>query len=153
GERRKRAQVRTTRATLLDDPDGPEVWYVIHESALHATVGGQAVMRAQLERLLELTKTASKLTLQVLPFENGAHAGMDGAFSILTFANLSPLACVEHAISAVWFEKARDLNFLTIAFGRLAAQSLSGPDSTSRIQQILGDLRDDRTDVAQVKPK
>lgn len=62
---------------------------------------------------------------------------MDGAFSILTFAELSPLGCVEHVISAVWFEKTRDLNALTVAFGRLIAQSLSVRDSTDAVRRAL----------------
>ena len=43
-------------------------------------------MRAQLGRLVEASKQPN-VTLQVLPFSVGAHAGMDGAFMILVTAD------------------------------------------------------------------
>src|SRR5438552_3545666 len=45
----------------------------------------KAVMRAQLERLVEIGEWAPNVTLQVLPFEAGAYPGMLGTFVILSF--------------------------------------------------------------------
>jgi hypothetical protein len=44
-------------------------------------------MRAQLQHLVEAT-AITRVTLQVLPFTAGAHAGMDNEFNISGFAEL-----------------------------------------------------------------
>ena len=63
----RRVSLRLKRQDLLNGPTPPQVWSVIDEGALRRPVGGPAVMRAQLERLVELTKLRH-VTIQVAPF-------------------------------------------------------------------------------------
>jgi Domain of unknown function (DUF5753) len=78
----------------------------VDEAALRRPVGGPKVMRAQLERLIEATSLPN-VTLQVLPFEAGAHPAMVGAFSILRFLDqeLPDVVYVEHLNNASYLDK------------------------------------------------
>jgi transcriptional regulator with XRE-family HTH domain len=137
-EQGKRASVRAQLQSLLTEPDGPEIHYIIHEAALRTVVGGPKVMLNQLNRIPALCEQCRKLTVQVLPFDRGAYSSMDGAFTILTFSELAPLAMVEHILSASWFEKPGQLNTLTTAFGRLANQAMPMPESLDMIRELAG---------------
>ena len=68
----RRVRLRMARQTLLTREHPPRLWAVMDEAALRRPVGGPGVMRGQLERLLDATKLPN-VTLQVLPFEAGAH--------------------------------------------------------------------------------
>ena len=69
--------------------DPLELWAVIDVAALRREVGGRAVMRAQLGRLLEMSERPN-ITLQVIPFDRGVHPGMLGAFVQLKFGAVAP---------------------------------------------------------------
>lgn len=71
---------------LFGRPDPPEMLFVIDEAALHRWVGGRDVMRHQLRRLKEEAQREN-VTLEIVPFSVGAHAGMQGPFVILEFAD------------------------------------------------------------------
>ncbi len=55
------------------------------ESVLHRVVGSPAIMRAQLERLLELSDLPT-VTLRVIPYDAGALPAGNNKFIILRFA-------------------------------------------------------------------
>lgn len=134
-EREGWKQVRVKRAELLTDPDGPRVWSVIHESALATRVGSAALMAAQVRRIADLALSARRLDVQVLPFDAGEYAAMEGSFALLSFEDLPQLGYVEHLTSAVWLEKQRDINTLGHAFGKVISQSLSPKDSVKWLQE------------------
>jgi Domain of unknown function (DUF5753) len=67
-----------------EDPPPPETIFVIDESVLRRWVGGRPIMRRQLQRLKQEAKR-DNVTIEVVPFSAGAHAGMRGPFLILQF--------------------------------------------------------------------
>ena len=73
----QRLELRMHRQELLTQQGGPELWIVLDEATLHRPVGGPAVMREQLQRLIDVS-ALPKITLQVLPSSAGPHAGLDG---------------------------------------------------------------------------
>jgi transcriptional regulator with XRE-family HTH domain len=75
---------RLERQELLERTDPPEMFFIMDEAAVHRPVGGEGVMRHQRARLLELA-ARPRITIQVVPFEVGAHAGMRGPFVYLEF--------------------------------------------------------------------
>lgn len=77
-------EIRSKRTQILDLKNGPELFFVLDEAALHRWVGGPEVMREQLLRLEELDQRPN-ISIQVVPFTAGAHAGMRGAFTIFEF--------------------------------------------------------------------
>lgn len=80
----KRVRARRERRSVLERMDPPRLHAVLAEGALRQQVGGRNVMREQLEHLAEMS-TRSNVTLQVLPYRAGAHAGLSGSFSIFEF--------------------------------------------------------------------
>ena len=65
---------RLERQELLERTDPPEMFFIVDEAAVQRPVGGEGVMRHQREHLLELA-SRPRITIQVVPFEVGAHAG------------------------------------------------------------------------------
>ena len=102
----RRVRLRMARQQLLTREQPPRLWAVVDEAALRRPVGGQEVMRGQLERLIEATKLPN-VTLQILPFDVGAHSAMPGAFSILRFPDreLPDVVYLEHLTNAVYLDK------------------------------------------------
>jgi transcriptional regulator with XRE-family HTH domain len=102
----RRVRLRMARQTLLTREHPPRLWAVIDEAALRRPVGGPEVMRGQLERLIDASKLPN-VTLQILPFAVGAHSSMQGAFSVLRFADreLPDVIYLEHLTNAVYLDK------------------------------------------------
>jgi transcriptional regulator with XRE-family HTH domain len=80
----RRLKLRITRQALLTEETSPQYLVVLDEAVLRRTVGGPQVMHTQLERLIEVSALPN-VTLRLLPFTVGAHAGMDGAFTIFSY--------------------------------------------------------------------
>ncbi|MEU7528489.1 helix-turn-helix transcriptional regulator [Saccharothrix sp. NPDC042600] len=80
-----RVEVRMRRqAAVLDGGRGAgaRVRVVLTEGVLRTVVGGSRVHRAQLRHLVEQARHP-RLELSVIPADIGAHAGLDGSFTIL----------------------------------------------------------------------
>jgi transcriptional regulator with XRE-family HTH domain len=75
---------RLERQELLDRAEPPEMFFILDEAAVYRPVGGEGVMRHQRTRLLELAERP-RVTIQIVPFSVGAHAGMRGPFNYLEF--------------------------------------------------------------------
>ena len=87
GEVERHVALRMRRQKLLDQEELPELWVVLDEGVLHRPIGGRDTMRRQLDRLVEVADHP-KVQMQILPYEVGEHAGIDGAFMILGFSDL-----------------------------------------------------------------
>jgi transcriptional regulator with XRE-family HTH domain len=137
----KLVDLRMQRQRILENAPPIEFWLIIDEGAIRRCVGGVARMRQQLEHLVEASRW-SNVTLQVLGFESGAHAGMDGAFSILEFPERTDrdVACIDGAFGMVYLEKDREVRLCTEAFDRLRAVALSPAASIQLIERVADEL-------------
>jgi len=133
--------VRMVRQERLTGPGAPEIWAVISEAVIRRVVGGELVMRAQLSRLAETSKQPN-VSLQVLPFSVGAHAGMDGAFMILGFpAPTDPdVTYVHYYTGTLYLEKPEDLARYTLMFDHLRAAALPVDQSRDLIACVRDEL-------------
>ncbi len=77
-------KIRMERQDLLQRKKRPRLRYVIGETALLRAIGGKAVMRRQLQRLIEESKD-SRNELQIIKLSAGAHPRMSTAFTVLEF--------------------------------------------------------------------
>lgn len=90
-------EVRLGRQDLLDRDPPPQLEFILGEAAVSRAVGGRGVMRHQLDKLKELAERP-EISLQVLPFSEGAHPRMGESFTILEFADdLDDLLYLENA--------------------------------------------------------
>lgn len=133
--------VRMARQELLTSSDGLQLWLVLNEAVLRRLVGGRAIMQEQLVRLLEATNLPS-VTLQVLPFNSGAHAAMDGNFTILGFPDSSDpnVVYVEYATGALYLEKRPEVERYRLIFDHLRAAALSVDASRALIRRSEQEL-------------
>jgi transcriptional regulator with XRE-family HTH domain len=137
----RRVRLRMARQTLLTREQPPRLWAVLDEAALRRPVGGREVMRGQLERLIEATKLPN-VTLQVLPFRAGAHPAMQGAFSILRFADreLPDLVYLEHLTNAVYLDKRDEVERYLDVMELLCVQSDPPARTVELLERILDEL-------------
>jgi hypothetical protein len=123
----KRVNVRIRRQERITDPDSPlRMWAVIDEAALCRKVGSAEIMREQLMRLVELSHLPH-VTVQVLPFEAGAHPGLSGQFAVLEFTDTTDATVVylEGVNSDLYLEKDTDVQAYSVMYEHLRAQALS----------------------------
>lgn len=132
-ELERRVDVRMTRQRLLTRRNPPRLWAVVDEAALRRPIGGSAVMRAQIEHLIDAAKQPN-ITIQVMPFRFGGHAGESGPFSVLRFAepDLPDVVYIEQLTSALYLDKREDVDQYLDAMERLSVQSVP-PDRTAAL--------------------
>lgn len=112
---------RKERQRLLLGDDRPSFWVILDEAALRRQVGGAEVMRGQLKHLVDCS-TSGMVTLQVVPFDVGAHTGMEGSFTILKFR-------VDTMPDVVYLE------------GRSGQQFINRPAELAMFRDVLDHLR------------
>ncbi|MFD5689666.1 helix-turn-helix domain-containing protein [Streptomyces rubiginosohelvolus] len=132
-------ELRLARQAALDRENPLDLNCILDEAALHRVVGGRAVMKGQLERLLAVTHDRSNVSVQVLPFEVGAHAGIDAPFQLLEFEVGSPIVVVETKTTSAYFEEDEDVDRYKSALESLRTQALDAQASRRHIQKLIKD--------------
>ena len=82
-------EAKLTRQRILSQDNPPRFIAVLDEAALHRVVGGRLVMAAQLGKILEMVALPN-IVVQVLPYEVGAHPGVESNFTILELPISTP---------------------------------------------------------------
>jgi transcriptional regulator with XRE-family HTH domain len=138
---RRVVDLRMQRQRLLDQDPPLEAWIILDEGAIRRIIGGTAIMRCQLEHLTKASRWPN-VTLQVLAFECGAHAGLTGPFAILEFPDRTDpdVAYTESVGGMIYLEKHREVRSCAEAFDRMRAAALSPGASLELIQQVLDEL-------------
>ncbi|NEB79352.1 helix-turn-helix domain-containing protein [Streptomyces sp. SID14478] len=134
----KRVQVRMRRQERIQAPEVPlRLWTVLDEAALRRGVGGKNIMREQLEHLVEQSQLPH-VTVQVIPFEMGAHPGLNGQYAILEFPDAadSSVVYIEGVTSDLYLEKANDVQKYSVMYEHLRAQALNVEQSRQFISEI-----------------
>lgn len=135
-----RVRGRLSRQKLLtEEPSPPEYWAVLDQAVVERVVGGPEVMREQLKQLVELA-SLPHVTLQVVPFSAGAHAGMEAPFLILGFPEQADpdVVFVEYTTAGVYLEQPEDVHRYTLIFDHLRAAALK-PDDTVELVDRTAD--------------
>jgi transcriptional regulator with XRE-family HTH domain len=106
----RRVELRMRRQALLDQERPPALRVLLDDTVLRRPVGGAAVMAAQRRRLLADADRPA-VTLRVLATEAGAHAGMDGPFTIFGFpaAAERDVVALDSAADALYLEEPEDV--------------------------------------------
>jgi hypothetical protein len=114
---------------------------VMDEAALQRAVGGQQVMRAQLERLIHLTQLPN-VTLQLMPFAAGGHVAAGGPFSILRFSapDLQDIAYLEQLTSALYLDKRADVRKYQKVMDQLCIDADSPADTQKTLARIIEEM-------------
>lgn len=132
--------VRMNRQDILAREEAPKLWAVIDEAAFRRIESKPAVLKQQLEHLLDI-EPRPNITLQLLPFEIGFHPGLYGSFMLMGFPEPNPdVVWVENLTKSVYFEGSEDVGRYTEVFDHLRATALGPPETRSRIKKLLKEL-------------
>jgi transcriptional regulator with XRE-family HTH domain len=134
----KRVQVRMRRQERISAEENPlRLWTVMDEAALRRVVGNRSLMRDQLEHLVEQSQLPH-VTVQVIPFDMGAHPGLNGQYAILEFpdASDSSVVYIEGVTSDLYLEKPNDVQKYSVMYEHLRAQALNVDQSRQFIADI-----------------
>ncbi|GAA4156888.1 helix-turn-helix transcriptional regulator [Actinomadura keratinilytica] len=139
-ELERRVGLEMARQRLLTRPDAPKLWTVIDEAALRRRLGGTAVLRGQLEHLLEVSALPS-VTVQILPFDRGVSAP-GGPFTILRFQepDVPDVVYLEQLDNAAYLERRADLDAYGRTMDTLCAQACVPGETAALIEGILAEL-------------
>jgi transcriptional regulator with XRE-family HTH domain len=109
-ERRVRVRLERQNVLFRSEPPPPRFHVVLNEAVLRRRVGGPDVMREQIRYLLA-ERDPANVTIQVLPFDSGAHPAMVGPFVMMTFLDPGDLGVVhlENALGSLFLETPEEL--------------------------------------------
>lgn len=131
-----RVEARLQRQESLHKSDPLRVWAIIDEAVLHRLAGGPQVMVDQFDALVKASSQPN-ITLQVIPFTSGAHAGMPGSFVVMDFPDPADpaLVYIDSMAGDLFLEREADVRRYATTFEHLRATAL---DPTSSIKLING---------------
>lgn len=132
----QRVEVRLRRQQLLEGNNRPRYRILLDESALRRRVGGAVLTAAQLGKVLD-TVHQDKATVQVIPFDVGAHASADGYFVLLEFdePHLSPVIFLEGLTGNHYLERRDEIARYRETVEYLRDSALSPRDSQALMAQ------------------
>lgn len=114
---------------------GKKCVFFIHELALHLRVGGAGVHTGQLLHLLLMAKWANT-TIRIMPAALGAHPGLAGPFTQLTFAKYEPLVWADTENSSLLTEATDAITGYDKVIRALNEKSLDETDSKALIVRL-----------------
>jgi transcriptional regulator with XRE-family HTH domain len=140
----RRVDLRLERQSILTRPSPPAVWVIIGEAVLRRPIGSPSVMAAQLERLAALGEEPH-VTVQLLPFDAGAHASMDSSFVLFEFSDALPggIVYAEIATGAIYMERPDEIGTYSEIFERLMATSVRPERSCEWLREVAKEYRDE----------
>ncbi|GAA4635020.1 helix-turn-helix transcriptional regulator [Actinoallomurus vinaceus] len=133
-----RVATRMGRQVIFSRPSPPEYLAIIDEAALRRPIGGRTVMLEQLGRLMQTTEH-SYVSVQVIPYDRGAHAGLNGSFVMLEFATAPRIVHLEHKRSSLFLDEPEDVSPFTASVDTLRDMALDPAKSAEFIASIASD--------------
>lgn len=132
----EKVTARLERQRILAGPDAPMLWVILEENVLRRPIGGPAVLRDQLARLLDVMG-APHVVVQILPDSSGAHASLDGPMALLSFAEGPDVAYVEGHATGQLITESHEVNRCNLIFDLLRADALSPGASAALIATVM----------------
>ncbi|MEW2396925.1 helix-turn-helix transcriptional regulator [Streptomyces sp. NPDC046862] len=129
---------RMERACILDGPTEPLLWAVIDEAALRRVTGGPGVMAEALRHIAALARR-NRVIVQVLPFDAGAHASMEGAIKLMDFEDAPPLVYFEAVGTGRLEDDPATVRHNRFNYELLMASALPPKNSLARLEAMAQD--------------
>jgi transcriptional regulator with XRE-family HTH domain len=137
-EVRRRVELRTRRAQLLDRADAPQLWAVLDESVLLRVLGSREVMRDQLAHLITMAGQPH-VTVQIVPLDVTNASAPAIPITYLRFGGLDlpDVVYLEHIRSANFLEDRDETEEYRLALDRLADDALEPRDSLRLLRETM----------------
>ncbi|MFA1545546.1 helix-turn-helix domain-containing protein [Actinomadura chokoriensis] len=132
---------RMERKAFLAEPDAPTLWAVVDETVLRRPIGTAKTMHEQLTYLLDAIEHP-KITIQALPFDTGAHAGLTCSFILLTLTDGVTVAYAEDLTGGRFIERPDDLGHWVACYESIKSSALPVKQSAELIRRIMGEIHE-----------
>ncbi|MEV0216903.1 DUF5753 domain-containing protein, partial [Micromonospora sp. NPDC050695] len=142
----RQVAVRMERQSILRQDDGPDLSFILSESALRRNVGDATTMRDQLLHLAEVSEQPN-VTLQVFPFNAQTYETASFSFIILRFGDdaASDVIYVETFTDADYLDRPDAVRAYTRLWDRLRAAALGPVESRKLILGMADDVERQQT--------
>jgi transcriptional regulator with XRE-family HTH domain len=134
-----RLKARLERQKLLTRKPTCVFSYVVEEWVLRRPIGGRAVMKRQLEHLIEVSEMRN-VSIQVMPMSYESHAGLDGPMTLLETPEHKWLAYFEVQEHSQLLDDANRVSLLQERYAMIRSQALTPRESVKLIEQLAGEL-------------
>ncbi|MEU4196258.1 helix-turn-helix transcriptional regulator [Kribbella sp. NPDC026611] len=143
-EQERLVALRMNRQQVLTRQRPARLWAVIDEGVLRRPIGSRAILKDQLEYLLEASHRHN-ITLQIIPFAKGGYTATGSAFTLLRFndTDLPDIVYIEHLTSAVYLDKREELDAYVVTMDSVSI-SAAQPRETEGILRHALELLDQR---------
>ena len=134
----RRVALRLTRQSRLAGDRPLELSAIIDESVVRRVIGGEDVMRGQLEHLIDAAGLPN-VTLQIMPFGAGEHLFLGGSAALLEFRETTHLDVVylEGIAGDYYEEQPNEVARYRQEFERLSARALDHRTTIKMIEGLL----------------
>jgi transcriptional regulator with XRE-family HTH domain len=138
----RQVAVRLERQEILTQEGGPEVKFILSESALRRNLGDAAMMREQLSHLTKVSRLPN-VTLQVFPFDGETYQPASYNFIVLRFGEevTSDVIYVETFTDADYLDRPDAVRAYTRLWDRLSAAALGPVESRRLIRSLANETR------------
>jgi hypothetical protein len=142
----RQVALRMERQAVLTFDEPPLLRVVIDEGAVRRMVGGPAVMKEQISRLVQ-ESNRSNVQILLLPYSAGV--GFDGSFVILDFPPLPApypdaaedrMVYVDTLTGALYLERPAEVSAYSAAYEQLQALALGPKVTRDTLSTIVADL-------------
>lgn len=127
--------MRMERQLVLTQDTPPKLWIVLDEPVIRRPVGGRDVHRKQLDHLLQAAEQPG-ISVQAIPFDTGAHAGLVATFHILGFETGPDIAYSEDPATGHILERPELVRAMSDAYNALRLSVLPMVASVELIKKI-----------------
>ncbi len=136
-------KLRMERQAFLrrETPQPPQLVCLLDEAVLRRVIGGPEVMTAQLRALIKVNNPPD-LSIQVVPFDQGWHFGLDGSFEIYSYPNPMDfdVVALDYLDGTIYLEEDGPVKRYDRSFEQLRAAALSSRQSMDVISRTVRDL-------------
>ncbi|MFI6567060.1 DUF5753 domain-containing protein [Streptomyces sp. NPDC050534] len=133
-----RVELRKLRQTVLARPDPPHLWAVLDEAVLRRPMGGEQVMREQLQHLIEIAQLGH-VTVQIAPFNRPGCIAAGFPITHLRFdlPALPDIVYLEQLRDAEYLDRPEETQHYRSVLDGLAQSALSPHDSLDLLEYTL----------------
>jgi transcriptional regulator with XRE-family HTH domain len=133
-------EIRMDRQQRVADGALRDFRALIDENALRRIIGGPAVTRQQLERLV-VESEHPRNTIRILPHVIECHPGLAGPFVLMHFPEAArDVVWVETMISSVYFDEEAHADRYTEVFADLWERALEPGETRVRLKEMIKEL-------------
>ncbi|MFV2197407.1 MULTISPECIES: helix-turn-helix domain-containing protein [unclassified Nocardiopsis] len=142
----QRIEARLRRQQRLETDQDMRMWVILDESAVRRPIGGKPrgkeIMCGQIRRLIEFCRDYTNITLQIVPFEVGAHAAEAGSFTLLRYSEfeLADLLYLEQLTDGEIVDRRNVVEAYTKAMTRLSVVAYTPDETLEMLHQVLEDF-------------